>query len=484
VLEVAAVLASEVDRTIHPRVVTVLLPDEAGHDLVSSDGGLRPLPLAAPLCGMLARARQEIQVSANGSSALAHLLPDADRRWLAEGGVQLMVPLAGSHGRLVGALAIGEKRNEMPFSPDDRSLLVAMAGQAAITIENLRLRSFSPSDARAASREASGVIDWCDEPATVCTACLKVWPSSTSACRCGARTEPGALPLVVEGKFQLERVLGAGGMGVVYLAVDVALGRSVAIKTLPRLTVDRAVRLRQEARAMARVQHPNLATIHGFESWRDRPLLIVEYLEGGTLADRLLRERLSLQETVALGIVLADALDRVHRAGLLHRDIKPNNIAYAADGTPKLLDFGLASLVGDDGWAPAESSPDGDSFGALWSATSSEHHVKGTLAYLSPEAVSGQEPDSSFDLWSLCLVLYECTAGVHPLAARIRDGIVDSVLRDTVPDIRQYRPDCPASVAAFFHDALAVSRDRRPPTAADLRERCQRLRATLNADRE
>ena len=170
--------------------------------------------------------------------------------------------------------------------------------------------------------------------------------------RAGSETTCAALPLFVQGKFRLERLVGAGGMGVVYLAVDMVLDRHVAIKTLPSLRSESVERLHREARTMARVLHPNLALIYGTEQWRGTPMLIVEYLEGGTLRDWIRRGPVPYAEVVDLGIVLADALDSVHASGVLHRDVKPSNIGYTSDRRPKLLDFGLALL---------DRAPDGDS---------------------------------------------------------------------------------------------------------------------------
>ena len=477
--EAGTLLARDTDRAIHPAVVAVLLHDEREECLLSVGGVLPPLPVDATLCRILAGARQEIQVGA-GVSALAQLLPQQDRNWLSAGGIHLLVPLVGPRERLVGAVALGEKRNQAPYSPDDRMLLLAMAGQAATTMENVRLRS-QVEQRRAGRARAAGTDQWvCDEPAAACGVCRAIWPSSTRFCACGGATSTAVLPLLVEGKFQLERVLGAGGMGLVYLAVDISLGRRVAIKTLPRLTAERAARLRREARAMAKVQHPNLATIYGIEEWRGRPLLVVEYLEGGTLAGRLRRERLSPAQAITLGVVLADVLERVHASRLLHRDIKPSNIAFTGGGVAKLLDFGLASIAADQEAAMPEPADAAAVEAGIDAASgSSGQHMMGTLAYLSPDAVVGGEPDASFDLWSVSVVLYECIAGVHPLASASGDEMVDRIRRAALPDIRRFRPDCPEPVASFLSDSLALSRDRRPRTAGELRSRCQYLRAIL-----
>ena len=142
-------------------------------------------------------------------------------------------------------------------------------------------------------------------------------------------------------------------MGVVYRAVDLVLGREVAIKTLPRLGPDQAERLRKEARAMAAVTHPNLAVVHGIESWQGIPFLVEEYLGGGTLAHLISDSPPSLEEAIRLGVVLAGVLEQLHIAGIMHCDVKPGNIGFTQGGVVKLLDFGLARLL-RDARAPAD----------------------------------------------------------------------------------------------------------------------------------
>lgn len=475
--EIAAIVALEIDRAVHPQSIAVFLNDRDGRQLLSAEGTARSLDLNTPLGALLVGARQEIQVGRT-ARPIWNLLPEADREWLESGGYQLLIPLAGRAGRLVGAVALGEKRGELPYTREERLLLRVMAAQAAITLENCRLRRLPGLEASATADS----IDSREEPAAQCPSCRLVWPSSTRDCRCGVRTQPAALPAFPLAKFRLERLLGAGGMGLVYLAEDLSLDRKVAIKTLRRLTAERARQLEHEARAMARVQHPNLAVVFGVEEWDGYPLLIVEYLEGGTLADRLRQSRMTLLEALSLGVVLGDALDRVHASGMLHRDIKPGNIGYSAEGVPKLLDFGLACLVGDAADVPTADAAPRVSEGTFVARTTATptHHLAGTVQYLSPEAVGGAVPDYSFDLWSLSLVLFEAVAGVNPLAPSVPPDAIESILTAKIPDIREFCPDCPPAVARFFRGALAASRDARPPTAAAMRSQCQRLLAEMS----
>lgn len=318
-----------------------------------------------------------------------------------------------------------------------------------------------------------------------CPTCSLVWGPETRHCSCGTRTAVAALPLFVQGKFRLERLLGAGGMGVVYLAVDMVLDRRVAIKTLPALRSESADRLCLEARTMATVLHPNLALIYGTEQWRGTPMLIVEYLDGGTLRDSIRRGPVSYSEVVELGIVLADVLDRMHASGVLHRDVKPSNIGYTSDQRPKLLDFGLALLDRDQDSLPAAEPLPRLAVDVLARSTDPAATVTigdrlvGTPLYLAPEALAGTTPQPSFDLWGLALVLYEALAGSHPFAAADVGSVLAAAERGRVPDIRDYRRTCPAGLATFLGDALSLNPMRRPNTARAMRSELYRLQADM-----
>jgi hypothetical protein len=481
---ISVALAGELTTALHAGRVTVLLLGEDAATLVALDGAAPPLPRESVLRDLLQATRGEVIVDAR--AALPRLLPEADQDWLAATGAQILSPLVGASGELLGVAAIGPGTSDLPYTERHVALVTAMCGQAAMQLENRWLRETRAAAAGAPVARAGGVA-WQEEPAAWCPGCSETSSPDTRCCRCGTATRPAVLPLFVNAKFRLQRFLGAGGTGVVYLATDLALDRKVAIKTLPPMRREYAERLRREARAMAAVMHPNLATIYGAEEWHDTPLLIVEYLEGGTLLDWLARGAMPVDETLDLGIMLADVLDRVHGSGVLHRDIKPSNIGYTADGVPKLLDFGLAAMLdrskGPD--AAAAVMPESAELAARFrdlqasSTLTITHQVVGTPLYLSPEALAGAPPRETFDLWSLHMVLYEAIAGQHPFAGRAVPDVVDAIQHTTVSDIRDVRPECPAAVAAYLNDALSRVAGRRPATAADVRTALRALRARL-----
>jgi hypothetical protein len=489
--DVSHVLKRELEHAVHPTSVAVLMIDEDRGQLVSLESVVPPLQQGSALLDLLRSVRTEVQLSYRADGAVAGLLPPSDRQWLAQTGFGLFSPLVGSTGTLLGVVGIGEGKNGLPYTERDNMLITAMSGQVALKLENSRLKEQAMGQApvRTGAGDASDV-DWDNEPATRCPECSSMWTPATRHCSCGTSTVEAALPLVVKGKFRVDRFIGSGGTGVVYLAVDMALDRKVAIKTLPAIRLKHASRLHREARAVANVLHPNLALIYGAEHWKGTPLLIFEYLEGGTLLDSLRKGPIPLEEVIDLGTLIADALDRVHASGILHRDIKPSNIGYTSDGVPKLLDFGLAAILdrsrGIDTPPAVLPSDPGLIAELTWGAhpTASltiTQQLVGTPLYLSPEALAGQAPQPSFDLWSLCMVLYESYAGHHPFEGQTIVNVVKNIQRAAIPDVREVRPDCPAVFAAFLNDALSLVAARRPATAGDLRTRLRGLQRQLFA---
>ena len=482
---VTAALAKELSRGLDAMSVGVLLVNDDGTELVPIEGTTDPIRRDSALLGILRSTRADVQFDACLLASIARLLPLEDREWLDDTDAHLLSPLVGSTGMLLGVVVVGEPRTGLPYSAAHLAMVTTASSHAAMQIENRQLRGREADESRAGPDPGTQGLDWRDEPAVYCPACSLVWSPETRHCSCGTATTIAASPLLVQGKFRLERLVGAGGMGVVYLAVDMLLDRKVAIKTLPSLRSTAAERLHREARTMARVLHPNLALIYGTEQWRGTPMLIVEYLDGGTLRDWIRRGPVPYVEAMDLGIVLADVLDHVHASGVLHRDVKPSNIGYTSDRRPKLLDFGLALLdQAQDSRRSAEPLSDWATDALLESmdpgatVTVGERLV-GTPLYLAPEALAGSMPQPSFDLWGLALVLYEAIAGCHPFAADDMRTVLAAAERAGVPDIRNYRPTCPLGLASFLRDALSPSIARRPESAGAMRSGLQRVRAGI-----
>jgi eukaryotic-like serine/threonine-protein kinase len=485
--ELASLLRAEIDRAFHLDSISVLVLESQSGRFVAPEGGLRPLSansaLAALVCARTEAADVDLEVP---GSPLARL-PTEEQHWLVDGGLRMLVPILGPGGDGLGLVALGAKRSELPFTSEDRALLEAIAASGALALAPLiQAHSGAGDGSRLGGAEGGlSALEQTDLLALECAACHWVWEPRPRSCeRCGGELQPVALPKVLLGKFRIERRVGAGGMGVVYRAMDLVLNRPVAIKTLPGISLELALRLKREARAMAAVSHPNLALILGAESWRGTPMLIFEFLEGGTLGERLGRGWLGVEEALDLGIALADATSCLHRAGILHRDIKPSNIGLTANLIPKLMDFGLARIVSEQLHAPTgrvtlslPPSQDLSNDGTL-SAVVMTHagQVIGTPLYMSPEALAGGRPEPSFDLWSLAVVLYESIGGSNPFRRDTWRDSMDCVLGATAPDLREYRADCSEPVARFFRQALARRPAKRPSSAREFKMRLEELR--------
>ena len=251
--------------------------------------------------------------------------------------------------------------------------------------------------------------------------------------------------------------LGSGGMGVVYLAEDTGLHRKVALKFLKPDTLQNAgaeARLVREARAASALDHPNIATIYEIGEWNGHHFISMAYYEGETLAARLARGRATVDETVSLIRQLASALARAHGAGVVHRDLKPANIMLPSDGSPKILDFGLATAGFVD--APTETKL------TLTGTT------MGTVSYMSPEQALGGHVDHRADVWALGVIAYQMLAGRVPFDGPHPAGILHSILYNPTPDLKALRPDVPDPLRDVVAKALEKDTGARYQSAAEL----------------
>jgi serine/threonine protein kinase len=256
--------------------------------------------------------------------------------------------------------------------------------------------------------------------------------------------------------------LGAGGMGEVYRACDERLGRDVALKVLPAEVAadpDRRRRFEREARAVAALNHPGVVVLHDVGEAGGVAFLVTELLEGETLRERLRRAAAPCEKVAEWGASTAEALAAAHARGIVHRDVKPENLFLTRDGRLKVLDFGLAREL-PLGTGPGEDDP------TLPSPTRAGL-VLGTLGYLSPEQARGEAVDGRSDIFSLGCVLHEALTGRRAFAGSTAQDLIAAVLRDEPPDVASTRPDAPAALARVVERCLGKARAERFQSASE-----------------
>ncbi len=271
--------------------------------------------------------------------------------------------------------------------------------------------------------------------------------------------------------YRLVKEIGQGGMGVVFEALDVSLGRHVALKTLPPGVAadgERLRRFQQEARAVAALNHPNIVTIHSVEEANGVHFLTMELIEGATLDASIKRGGMRLGEFFDVAVPLAEALSAAHEKGIVHRDLKPANVMVTREGRVKVLDFGLAKLWKQETAAESEAGPT--------RTVRPESGASGTVPYMSPEQLQGKEPDQRSDIFSLGIILYEMATGERPFKGGSPAEVSSSILRDTPRPIVELRRGLPDLLGRIVRRCLEKDPRRRHQSALDVRNELEELR--------
>ncbi len=277
--------------------------------------------------------------------------------------------------------------------------------------------------------------------------------------------------------YRIIEKIGRGGMGEVYAAEDTKLNRRIALKVLPEDVAadpDRRARFEREARVVAALSHPNIVTLHSVEESDGVHFITMELVEGKTLTDLIPRQGFALNRLLEIAIPLAGAVCRAHREGILHRDLKPDNIMIDGEGRLRVLDFGLAKLhdpmeIGDDTQA-ATAAP-----------VTEEGKILGTVAYMSPEQAEGKAVDPRSDVFSLGTILYEMATGEKPFSGETSMSTISSILRDEPTAVTEINRALPRYLGRIVHRCLSKDPDRRYQTALDLRNELEQLNAEITS---
>jgi serine/threonine protein kinase len=302
--------------------------------------------------------------------------------------------------------------------------------------------------------------------------------------------------------YRVLKALGSGGMGRLYKAEDLKLGRHVALKFLPEDLAWEPIALRRferEARTASSLDHPNICTIYEVEEYEEQPFIVMQLLHGETLRERLAvtaarNEPLALAEMLDIAIQICDGLQAAHEKGIVHRDIKPANIFLTTSGQVKLLDFGLAKLVTSanemrsDHWLLESGSSSGSkpTIVGLFAADaniSAQGTSVGTAAYMSPEQVRGKNLDARSDVFSFGLVLYEMATGQRAFTGDSSGSVKTAILDDAPTPVHQLNPVIPRSLEHVINGALEKDREKRYQNIADVRSGLEHLRSRTEPER-
>ena len=429
--------------------------DATHASLTPCDDEERPLVPGTPseIVGSLFAVRAEplLLERASDRSALAGLSAAA-QGWLQQAALAALVPVRSSEGRVCGLLLLGERRSQEAYTDVDRDAMVTIAAAVALALERLLAL-----EARDRGRVGSG------PGGAECVACHRLAPEQQERCsHCGAWTAPARVPHLLPGRLLIEQRIGEGSGATVYRGRDLVLQRVVAVKALRDLSSASVVELRHEARSLAAVEHPRLMTVYWAELHGDTLLLVAEHLDGGSLAERLEAGAMPWREVLVIGLQLCEALEAIHLAGFVHGDVKPANVGFDARGEVKLIDFGLARLVGP--WRRTRETAAGSGSGSPGSAGKERRcgrlpSLDGTALYAPPEAWNGGETSgAASDLWALSVTLWQALHGAHPA------GRDPTVVGDAMRSGGRFQPAATASVPqaldavlrrALHHDPAA-----------------------------
>jgi eukaryotic-like serine/threonine-protein kinase len=356
-----------------------------------------------------------------------YLLPLNEEEWLKQMEVNLIVPMLGTDQRLVGLLLLGEKRSEEPYTPNDRRLLQAVAGQMAVVYENALLKGRVDKEQKIRQEVLARFEDQKINLVKECPSCCHCYDCTVQFCPLDESELTLSLPVerTVEGKYRLDKLIGKGGMGAVYEAEDMRLGRKVAVKILKGSMFGDQTALRRferEARVSGRLNHQNIVAVYDFGKLNtEGAYLVMELVSGYTLGTKLKRSAPLDPRLVAEWFEqLIEGVKAAHQAGVIHRDLKPDNILISEQqegrALIKILDFGLARIRDFD----ISNRESITGFGT----------VMGTPGYMSPEQLSSNSVDERGDIFSIGVIVVEALTGNRPFQGKTLNELLTSMLND------------------------------------------------------
>lgn len=404
-------------------------------------------------------------------------LPQRETDWLESMGTSLIVPMNGAEQRLAGLLLLGPKKSEEPYSGSDRQLLDSLAAQIAIVYENVRLKERVARDRKIQQEILARVEERKINLLKECPRCGRCYDSSDQTCADDRSELRLTLPVerTVEGRYRLDKLIGKGGMGAVYSASDIRLNRGVAVKILSGGLFGNPEALRRfqrEARASARLTHPNIVRVYDYGALSaEGAYLVMELLKGNTLGG-ILRKNIYLEPDDAADLFdqIFSAMEAAHEAGIIHRDLKPDNIFVVEEPESsnratadvkskpvvKVLDFGIAKIT--------QIEPSSES--VLYTVTS-PGAVLGTFGFMPPEQLTGGEVDQRSDIFSLGVIVVKTLTGRNPFTGKTYQELITAIttrkfhLPGSSPEARR--------LDAALQKCLATDPERRFASVAEMR---------------
>jgi tRNA A-37 threonylcarbamoyl transferase component Bud32 len=461
--DLVAMVVTQIDSALHPESIAVFASDAPNasnpRGLFEPVASLRvdPQPLAADsgVITLLRWSDKPLEVFLDDDQSPVARVPPADRGWLAAINAALLVPIfaGGSDPRpFVGLIALGRKRSEEPYTPEDRELLRGIAVQMGVALDLSRLRKQVGSGALRSSVHAEALAG---AGATSTPTVIRT-PGGSVASGLSIGT-------VIENKYRVDAVIGQGGMGAVFRAWDLRLERAVAIKVVRADLLsdpDSRARFRRESQIVARLQHPAIVTVFDFGTLPDgAAYLVMEFVPGEDLRHLMKREgRLRAARVAGLMGGICAGVESAHKSGIFHRDLKPENILLPESGTgPKVLDFGVAKLTPQANTTAAGTLTVGGT-------------VVGTPAYMSPEQLRGDAVDGRTDVFSLGVVAYEMLLAKLPYGG---GSFIDIGVRQAAGAHTVDTGDLAPALADAIRRAIAFEKDKRPASPAALAEEIQ-----------